>query len=41
VLVILQLQGGNDGLNMIIPRDQYPALLAPAPTSPCAKPVLA
>ncbi len=28
VLVIVQLQGGNDGLNMIIPRDQYPALLA-------------
>ncbi|RZK51530.1 MAG: hypothetical protein EOO59_14915, partial [Hymenobacter sp.] len=28
VLVIIQLQGGNDGLNMIIPRDQYPALLA-------------
>ena len=28
VLVIVQLQGGNDGLNMIIPLDQYPALLA-------------
>jgi uncharacterized protein (DUF1501 family) len=28
VLVIIQLQGGNDGLNMIIPRDQYGALLA-------------
>lgn len=28
VLVIIQLQGGNDGLNMIIPRDQYPALMA-------------
>lgn len=28
VLVIIQLQGGNDGLNMIIPRDQYAALLA-------------
>lgn len=28
VLVIIQLQGGNDGLNMIIPLDQYPALLA-------------
>ncbi|AWM33977.1 DUF1501 domain-containing protein [Hymenobacter nivis] len=28
VLVIVQLQGGNDGLNMIIPRDQYGALLA-------------
>src|SRR5688572_7946681 len=23
VLVIVQLQGGNDGLNMVIPRDQY------------------
>ena len=28
VLVIIQLQGGNDGLNMIIPLDQYPALMA-------------
>jgi uncharacterized protein (DUF1501 family) len=28
VLVIVQLQGGNDGLNMIIPLDQYPALMA-------------
>jgi uncharacterized protein (DUF1501 family) len=28
VLVIIQLQGGNDGLNMIIPLDQYPALIA-------------
>jgi uncharacterized protein (DUF1501 family) len=27
VLVIVQLQGGNDGLNMIIPLDQYPALM--------------
>ncbi|MFD2719266.1 DUF1501 domain-containing protein [Hymenobacter monticola] len=28
VLVIIQLQGGNDGLNMIIPLDQYSALMA-------------
>ncbi len=28
VLVIIQLQGGNDGLNMVVPLDQYPALLA-------------
>jgi uncharacterized protein (DUF1501 family) len=28
VLVIIQLQGGNDGLNMIIPRDQYAAIMA-------------
>ena len=28
VLVIIQLQGGNDGLNMIVPLDQYPALMA-------------
>ena len=28
VLVIVQLQGGNDGLNMIIPLDQYAALMA-------------
>jgi uncharacterized protein (DUF1501 family) len=26
VLVLIQLNGGNDGLNMVIPRDQYPAL---------------
>lgn len=26
VLVLVQLNGGNDGLNMIIPRDQYRAL---------------
>ena len=26
VLVLVQLNGGNDGLNMVIPRDQYPAL---------------
>ncbi|GAC1377258.1 MAG: DUF1501 domain-containing protein [Hymenobacter sp.] len=32
VLVIIQLQGGNDGLNMIIPLDQYPALMAARPT---------
>lgn len=28
VLVIVQLQGGNDGLNTIIPLDQYSALMA-------------
>ena len=28
VLVIIQLQGGNDGLNTIVPLDQYPALMA-------------
>ncbi len=28
VLVIVQMNGGNDGLNMIIPRDQYSALAA-------------
>lgn len=32
VLVIVQLQGGNDGLNMIIPVDQYAALAAARPT---------
>ena len=32
VLVIVQLQGGNDGLNMIIPVDQYAALMAARPT---------
>ena len=32
VLVIIQLQGGNDGLNMIVPLDQYPALMAARPT---------
>ena len=32
VLVIIQLQGGNDGLNMIIPLDQYSALMAARPT---------
>ena len=31
VLVIMQLQGGNDGLNMIIPVDQYAALAAARP----------
>ena len=31
VLVIIQLQGGNDGLNMIIPLDQYSALMAARP----------
>ncbi len=28
VLVLIQLNGGNDGLNMVIPRDQYQALAA-------------
>jgi uncharacterized protein (DUF1501 family) len=28
VLVLIQLNGGNDGLNMVIPRDQYAALAA-------------
>ncbi|KAA9333115.1 DUF1501 domain-containing protein [Hymenobacter busanensis] len=28
VLVLVQLNGGNDGLNMVIPLDQYPALMA-------------
>ena len=32
VLVIVQLQGGNDGLNMIIPLDQYAALMAARPS---------
>jgi uncharacterized protein (DUF1501 family) len=32
VLVIVQLQGGNDGLNMIIPVDQYAALAAARPS---------
>ncbi len=27
VLVLIQLNGGSDGLNMVIPRDQYPALM--------------
>ncbi|MCB2409255.1 DUF1501 domain-containing protein [Hymenobacter lucidus] len=27
VLVLIQLNGGNDGLNMVIPLDQYPALM--------------
>ncbi|MDO7850893.1 DUF1501 domain-containing protein [Hymenobacter convexus] len=31
VLVIIQLQGGNDGLNMIIPLDQYSALMVARP----------
>lgn len=28
VLILIQLNGGNDGLNMVIPRDQYAALAA-------------
>ena len=28
VLILIQLNGGNDGLNMVIPRDQYTALAA-------------
>jgi uncharacterized protein (DUF1501 family) len=28
VLVLIQLSGGNDGLNMVIPRDQYSALMS-------------
>ncbi|MGI4870037.1 MAG: DUF1501 domain-containing protein [Janthinobacterium lividum] len=32
VLVIVQLQGGNDGLNMIIPLDQYAAIMAARPS---------
>lgn len=28
VLVLIQLNGGNDGLNMVIPRDQYTAIAA-------------
>ncbi len=28
VLVLIQLNGGNDGLNMVIPLDQYPALVS-------------
>ena len=28
VLVLIQLNGGNDGLNMVIPLDQYPALMS-------------
>jgi len=27
VLVLIQLNGGNDGLNMVIPLDQYPSLM--------------
>lgn len=32
VLVIIQLNGGNDGLNMVIPVDQYQGLSAVRPT---------
>jgi uncharacterized protein (DUF1501 family) len=28
VFVLIQLSGGNDGLNMIIPRDRYPEIMA-------------
>ena len=28
VLVIIQMSGGNDGLNTVIPLDQYSALIA-------------
>lgn len=32
VLVLIQLNGGNDGLNMVIPRDQYSGLTQVRPT---------
>ncbi len=32
VLVIIQMNGGNDGLNTIIPRDKYANLRMPAAT---------
>ncbi|MBK8549320.1 MAG: hypothetical protein IPL63_18830 [Saprospiraceae bacterium] len=32
VLVLIQLNGGNDGLNMVIPIDQYNGLTAVRPT---------
>jgi uncharacterized protein (DUF1501 family) len=31
VLVVIQLEGGNDGLNMAMPADQYAQLLALRP----------
>jgi len=31
VLVLVQLNGGNDGLNTVIPRDQYSALMTARP----------
>ena len=31
ILVIIQLNGGNDGLNMLVPRDQYANLLQARP----------
>ena len=35
VLVLIQLNGGNDGLNMVIPVDQYPALMNARSRSIC------
>jgi uncharacterized protein (DUF1501 family) len=32
VLVLIQLNGGNDGLNMVIPLDQYDGLSKVRPT---------
>ena len=31
VLVLVQMTGGNDGLNMILPKDQYSGLMAVRP----------
>ena len=33
VLVIIQMNGGNDGLNMVIPLDRYGAHPMPGPVS--------